>query len=1208
MVLLASGSLHSRCDIFAGIWLFCLLFVNVLLAIYVFYMCASELVRKSQGLVNFIDRIASGKLSSLETPPLHCPVSESIELCWTYRDGILVNLPSVLLVPGDIILLRPGHPVACRCHDFKGNMDFERDDVYLPRPAHPSNVTNAPPLEPLTVEVTECQAAAVLRECHMFGVHTISPLEKEYDLILHTCFEKVVLPSVAFVCLISSVSRYFAYQRLDLYWLGTFTVDVGIAVLPLLFPSLPLFFIGFKFYNSARLFHTTESSVLQYPFVRRSTEGAALAEECKAPQRNVLTIAASLFLGKGNTLPFTSSLYPILGSVTSVAMINKKGILSWPDPSVEKAFFLSNDSDHQSKQKFRADTQTTLSSLVKKAYVMDFSQEATQAFKVHFDDPNWRIFLSHLKPLGLNALMNGCLLQTEYCRFLDHLRAMAPSVPGTTAVINRRCLCCFTDAMQLPRNAIDHFQQPPTVLCAYRTRAADSPPVPGAPKYKVPFPNLFATINRDMDSCYVQMMCQGSADMVLDICRYYWDGETVRPLHQSHVKRVQDFSNRHNMTAYCLALSYRPLPLWVADVKPSGYYDLTCHCCRAKEETETENRQPCPVSCSLDSVFFDELLMGADKSERALPNLLFDNHIFLGMVSFQYHAKPDIVHLVEQLDKSCIRFVHFSKENELRSRVFAEKMGLEAGWNCHISLEKDHSPDGVACSDGHFRYRPMYIASRLNTSTLSATRGLNSSLPNIRTLIKEYGRPMPSFGVTSVARQSISKEHSESATLSSSDPELIRLLLPDGQELRSSLSEQSTVSAELSVAPSFANAEKFLLANRARLPKGIENVRPHLENVDNVPLLVSLFTDCNAWTTCEMIEIMQEYGEVVCVVGSSLTPQNTGIFCRANVAISVEPMVPSGCCEMQQGLQGQNGRSALEIAHFINSLPCSWSTSLGEQFSLNSTINLSRTMLLAFRISFYFFLSISMLVTVVHVVALLFAMPRPLSANMVLWLLCGVLPPLCATVALSPLRSVGPELVTFKDKLRLGRREVQLACRTFATKFAPTAFALFLLHKALIHYLCKFEAAGADARWPTVNGTSKLYLYWNANSDQLYVVQRLCSSFLVLYIVALSASQVFPFEHIWKRAPYRSMAWTSVGAIVLLAQLAFYVLPICISSRHLRLMMAIPWYVYFAGCLWPLVAICVNELAKRFEISRFNRDQRRRRLSFDTKLGMNSPF
>ena len=55
----------------------------------------------------------------------------------------------------------------------------------------------------------------------------------------------------------------------------------------------------------------------------------------------------------------------------------------------------------------------------------------------------------------------------------------------------------------------------------------------------------------------------------------------------------------------------------------------------------------------------------------------------------QYQALVDIVQLIDLLEKACIRFVHFSKENELRSRVFSEKMGLESGWNCHISLKSN---------------------------------------------------------------------------------------------------------------------------------------------------------------------------------------------------------------------------------------------------------------------------------------------------------------------------------------------------------------------------------------------------------------------------------------------------------------------------------------------------------------------------------------
>ena len=41
----------------------------------------------------------------------------------------------------------------------------------------------------------------------------------------------------------------------------------------------------------------------------------------------------------------------------------------------------------------------------------------------------------------------------------------------------------------------------------------------------------------------------------------------------------------------------------------------------------------------------------------------------------------------------------------------------------------------------------------------------------------------------------------------------------------------------------------------ARLPNGIENVKRHLEEVDNVPLLVSLYTDVTKQTTAEMVSI-----------------------------------------------------------------------------------------------------------------------------------------------------------------------------------------------------------------------------------------------------------------------------------------------------------------------------------------------------------------
>ena len=39
-----------------------------------------------------------------------------------------------------------------------------------------------------------------------------------------------------------------------------------------------------------------------------------------------------------------------------------------------------------------------------------------------------------------------------------------------------------------------------------------------------------------------------------------------------------------------------------------------------------------------------------------------------------------------------IRFVYFSREDELQSRAFAQKLGLETGFNCYVSLsERDQA-------------------------------------------------------------------------------------------------------------------------------------------------------------------------------------------------------------------------------------------------------------------------------------------------------------------------------------------------------------------------------------------------------------------------------------------------------------------------------------------------------------------------------------
>lgn len=66
------------------------------------------------------------------------------------------------------------------------------------------------------------------------------------------------------------------------------------------------------------------------------------------------------------------------------------------------------------------------------------------------------------------------------------------------------------------------------------------------------------------------------------------------------------------------------------------------------------------------------------------------------------------------------------------------------------------------------------------------------------------------------------------------------------------------------------------------MPRGIDKIRPHIELIDNVPLLVSLFTDCTPDVTREMLQIMQDYQEVVCIMGSAENCDNAGVFMQAD--------------------------------------------------------------------------------------------------------------------------------------------------------------------------------------------------------------------------------------------------------------------------------------------------------------------------------------
>lgn len=68
------------------------------------------------------------------------------------------------------------------------------------------------------------------------------------------------------------------------------------------------------------------------------------------PSRDVFTNWIGLWQGNSYLLGRSANVVQVLGSITALCCVDKKGILSWPNPTAEKVFFLRDSSDKTSRK------------------------------------------------------------------------------------------------------------------------------------------------------------------------------------------------------------------------------------------------------------------------------------------------------------------------------------------------------------------------------------------------------------------------------------------------------------------------------------------------------------------------------------------------------------------------------------------------------------------------------------------------------------------------------------------------------------------------------------------------------------------------------------------------------------------------------------------------------------------------------------------
>lgn len=1279
---LAGSTRNSSLPLIEGIIVFLLTAVNLALCAREERLRRTEMVRSAQDLLSNCDACCSWMPSDYVDPCT--PPSPSISLVHAYRDDELVSVPCNLLVQGDVVVLGPGHLAPAQVQQLsselpsKGSLHvLEEGQVFHPitqtASAEGSKGTGIQSSQPHPREkflVTETPFKLSLRKILENSLkRPVSIVGNEMHYITSTIIDKKLL----FVILVSSLTvntlRAFFLINDSGHWSEMILLLQGYAVLPLLPIFFPIVWSCLNLYGTARI------KVL-FTYLKekeKPTNEISLQE--------VLWCFWKILLGDPSSLPRTANLLEILGSVTVWCCVDKEGILSLPNPCAEKVFFLKSRK-HKLKEELAGQmkerkesvcTWTSETSRVSSSQdgqesisddeddddddisasvddsgsvednwnncfkghreVLNLSSDPESQFGLRFDDVRWQNHLNSLKPLGLNILLNSCCKSPVRClRFADHTGLLSLSYNSVPLPSYRRCLCLLGKEIGFMERALQLFNKQKYIF-AVQSPINSTFRVPihshsflTISKEK-PIPNMICLLAKEEHSGSLQLLTQGSADIILDACSDFWDGYSLCPVTAFERKKVLDFYQRNSMSAYCLAFAYRP----VSEIPEENSEDVYLELPSSSQWTGSESDEVESVSeiseeerdnSGKDDAFniTNELLNTDVEAASLLDKVniaenvdsyqrILGGQIFIGAVTLQFQAKKDILPLIEDLNNAGIRFVYFSAENELRSRVFAERMGLETGWNCHISL----------------REGSHLLEDRGSSATVSERNA--ESLYDIQDDVNITGQDGDEKHVSWWGVQGDSVEKvSNKAEAAEVDP------LLESQSDGGTLLGSSQISAP---------EDYWFFANRAKLPRGIQNIRPHLESVDNVPLLVPLFTDCNPSAVQEMISIMQDYGEVVCCVGSSFNSANPAIFIQADISIAVEPLFPQLCLkglpkDFRSGtpkLGHENAReklhrrfsdapsteeeselSPLELSAFLNALPCSLAFHRDASFEFKDLIKEARRLCFGLRNCFSFMLSCQLVLSAVMFLSSCFLLPPPFTGLHLLWLSCIIVPLLSLSLIGSPADQDLMTMMTGKND-RNFKDMTHTVCFYFSVCFVPSiCVCCFVLFPLNLHGICLSRNQKSTSRHFLLGFRNSTEL-WNglgqSHIQALALAQDLNVFFLVLLFVFMSSSYVHRLHLLWRKSPFANKSWIISVVVILLLQIIYFVLSQVGWSQHASPVyhltdVPVPSVVILV--LWPIFALAICELFKRRYIKERIRFQRRAKLKFGTKLGMNSPF
>ncbi|KAJ2702444.1 hypothetical protein FB645_004263 [Coemansia sp. IMI 203386] len=391
---------------------------------------------------------------------------------------------------------------------------------------------------------------------------------------------------------------------------------------------------------------------------------------------------------------------------------------------------------------------------------------------------------------------------------------------------------------------------------------------------------------------------------------------------------------------------------------------------------------------------------------------------------------------------------------------------------------------------------------------------------------------------------------------------------------------------------------------KARLPRGIESIRPHLAEVDDIPLQISLFAECAPDSTREMIGIFQENGDVACCIGSALADANTLTFAAADLAVGVEP-IPHfngrGADNdwTNDGSISTSGALATQYAlgAALTCIPCplflQHDTSL---YTLLQVVSEARRLVGSLGLGATLLAGAAVAASAVNLVAGLCLLPPAMNGAMLIWVLWVVAPLLAASLLFAPHDEATMSTMPVKNHAHVADMP-RFAIYAVVRMLPPVALTVAVYATAL-HALVPVPVFGR--------------LDWLALSSEhqaaLWASQVLATTAFVFHCVLVSSTLMHRTRLTTELLPFRNFAWVAVSVLTLGLTFAASALLLSLGLGKHADLSRVPWYTYLIGLAGPLVLLPLQDMCKLHDRKRWTRLQKLAKLEFKTKLGLHSPL